>query len=188
MNVDQCLFGYEDGHRLLASSLPLGDESSLLTELSDLAPGTIFGSSEGYWTGLPIASLGRYVLMRTWPAPEMSRPGCVWTHALLLEPLLLEVISDLSILQSLFLRPEKPTDRARYRTKVDVSAHLASPIAKRQKSSVLTSLLSALYGTHTSSIEIQQPGELDAPLFNVWSQQWPRLRRNFRFRRRPPVG
>lgn len=57
MKFDQCLFGYEDGHRLLASSIPLGAETSLLTELSDLAPGTVFNRSNGYWTGLPVPSL-----------------------------------------------------------------------------------------------------------------------------------
>ncbi|MEQ9864642.1 hypothetical protein [Pectobacterium aroidearum] len=181
MNVDQCLFGYEDGHRLLASSLPLGEALSLLTELSDLAPGTLFGDSEGYWTGVPVASLGRYVLMRTWPAPEMSRPGCVWTHALLIEPRLLEAIDDLTILQSIVMRPDKHTNRARYQTKVEINVSMAAPIADRNDGSVISTLLSALYGTLTSSVEIQQPGELDAPLFAVWSQQWPRLRRNFRF-------
>ncbi|MEX3174061.1 hypothetical protein AB4M04_18495 [Serratia quinivorans] len=181
MNVDQCLFGYEDGHRLLASSLPLGEALSLLTELSDLAPGTIFGDSEGYWTGLPVASLGRYVLMRTWPAPEMSRPGCVWTHALLIEPGLLEAIDDLTVLQSIVMRPDKPTNRTRYQTKIEINVSMAAPVADHPDSNVIGTLLSALYGTLTSSIEIQQPGELDAALFAVWSQQWPRLRRNFRF-------
>lgn len=181
MNVDQCLFGYEDGHRLLASSLPLGEALSLLTELSDLAPSTIFGESEGYWTGLPVASLGRYVLMRTWPAPEMPRPGCVWTHALLIDPLHLELLGDLSVLQSAALRPKKPIDRAKYQERLNIGVpaiHGAEDIAGGH---VVETLLSALYGTLTSTIEIHEPGELDSSLFAVWSQQWPRLRRNFRF-------
>ncbi|WP_174868524.1 hypothetical protein [Pectobacterium polaris] len=183
MKFDQCLFGYDDGHRLLASSIPLGDELSVLTELSDLAPGTLFGESGGYWTGLPVASLGRYVLMRTWPAPEMSRPGCVWTHALLIEPSLLEEIDDLSVLQSIVIRPEKLADRGKYRTKIETSlSDTASATATElQDVRMVSTLLSALYGSLTTSIDIQRPGELDAPLFAVWSQQWPRLRRNFRF-------
>ncbi|WLO87364.1 hypothetical protein IFU33_22900 (plasmid) [Pantoea agglomerans] len=181
MIVDQCLFGYEDGHRLLASSLPLVEALSLLTELSDLAPNTIFGESEGYWTGLPVASLGRYVLMRTWPAPEMPRPGCVWTHALLIEPIHLEFLGDLSVLQSAVRRPKNPIDRTKYqkRLKIDLPAiHGADEI---EGGHVVETLLSALYSSLTSTIEIHEPGELDSPLFAVWSQQWPRLRRNFRF-------
>lgn len=181
MNVDQCLFGYEDGHRLLASSLPLGDALSLLTELSDLAPGTHFGESGGYWTGLPVASLGRYVLMRTWPAPEMSRPGCVWTHALLIDPSILGAIKDLSVLQAAVLRPGKPADKMRYRIPLNIQAVETARAVERQDEEVISTLLSTLYGELTSSVEIRLPGELDLPLFTIWSQQWPRLRRNFRF-------
>jgi len=181
MNVDQCLFGYEDGHRLLASSLPLGDALSLLTELSDLAPGTHFGESDGYWTGLPVASLGRYVLMRTWPAPEMSRPGCVWTHALLIDPIILGAIKDLSVLQAAVFRPSKPADKVRYRISLDIKAVETGDAVENQDVEVVTMLLSTLYGGLTSPVEIREPGELDIPLFALWSQQWPRLRRNFRF-------
>ncbi|PWK39034.1 GAP1-N1 domain-containing protein [Pseudomonas sp. OV226] len=181
MKFDQCLFGYDDGHRLLASSLPLGSETSLLTELSDLAPGTIFNQSEGYWTGLPLPAIGRYVLMRTWPAPEMSRPGCVWTHALLLEPALLESIEDLSVLQDFAIRPFGLADKERYREPltVDVSHLVHQP--ELVDNAVVKRLLLALYAAGTTSVEVDSPGQLDAPLFAVWSQQWPRLRRNLRF-------
>src|ERR1700688_4673813 len=102
MTIEHCLFGYEDGHRLLASSMLLGSEvTSELTLLSDLAPGAHFGSSDGYWTGIPLPQLQRYALMRTWPAPEMPRPGCVWTHVLLVETSLFEDVSSLSRLREL---------------------------------------------------------------------------------------
>lgn len=181
MKFDQCLFGYDDGHRLLASSLPLGTETSLLTELSDLAPGTIFNQSEGYWTGLPVPGIGRYVLMRTWPAPEMPRPGCVWTHALLIEPTVFESIEDLSALQAFAVRPNKIVDKERYREPfyMDVNALTQSP--KLVDSSIVKRLLLSLYAGDSASVEINSPGQLDAPLFAVWSQQWPRLRRNLRF-------
>lgn len=181
MNLDHCLFGYDDGHRLLASSLPLESESSLLTELSDLAPGAVFGRSEGYWTGIPAPAIGRYVLMRTWPAPEMARPGCVWTHALLIEPIFLELIKDLSVLRGLFLRPNKTLNTARYREKLLVDISRFSEIVAPVDDSIVRKLLSALYGEENSSVEISSPGELESPLFAVWSQQWPRLRRNLRF-------
>lgn len=180
MKLDQCLFGYDDGHRLLSSSFPLGIETSLLTELSDLAPGTVFNQSEGYWTGLPVPSIGRYVLMRTWPAPEMPRPGCVWTHALLIEPALLESIADLSVLQSFAIRPKSLLDRERYSEpmEVDVSRNSgALPV----NDTTVRKLIASLYGMINATVEVISPGELDGSLFAVWSQQWPRLRRNFRF-------
>ncbi|MEW9879145.1 hypothetical protein [Pseudomonas putida] len=183
MKFDQCLFGYEDGHRLLASSIPLGAETSLLTELSDLAPGTVFNRSNGYWTGLPVPSLGCYVLMRTWPAPEMSRPGCVWTHALLIPPALFESLDDLSALRSFAVRPSGLADKERYREGLNLDLLELKGDSAPFDSVVINQILLSLYdASATKSVEIELPGQLDAPLFAVWSQQWPRLRRNLRFR------
>ncbi len=181
MKLDQCLFGYDDGHRLLASSLSLGSETSFLTELSDLAPGTVFSRSEGYWTGLPVPAIGRYVLMRTWPAPEMPRPGCVWTHALLIEPALLASIKNLSVLQTLAIRPATPLDRGRYREAVPVDFISFAEADLPVDDAIVRKLIASLYAMSSTTVEVASPGELDGPLFAVWSQQWPRLRRNFRF-------
>lgn len=180
--LDQCLFGYEDGHRLLASSLPLGSEASWLTELSDLAPGAVFGTSASYWTGVPVPGLGRYALMRTWPAPEMPRPGCVWTHVILMEPSVLEEVRDLSSLRAVPVRPERGGDLARYRVPLAAIIEVGpdSPAAPGRHS-LHRSLIASLYGPSTVPVEVDEPGALDGALFDVWSQQWPRLRRNFRF-------
>lgn len=181
MKIDQCLFGYDDGHKLLSSSLSLGAEISLLTELSDLAPNTVFGQSEGYWTGIPAPKMGRYVLMRTWAAPEMSRPGCVWTHALLIEPRLLESIEHLSMLQPLFTRPRNSADLGHYSNVLSVADISTHESTKPFDGPVVEKLINSLYGKGGPSIDVVAPDELDTPLFAVWSQQWPRLRRNFRF-------
>ncbi len=181
MKVDQCLFGYDEGHRLLASSLSLEAETSLLTELSDLAPGTIFGKSEGYWTGFPVPSIKRYALLHTWPAPEMPRPGCVWTHALLIEPLLLESIADLSDLMSLMERPRNFLERDNYKKPLFFDLNKKNKRNPIVDSLIVRKLISALYEMETNVVEVTKPGELDESLFAVWSQQWPRLRRNFRF-------
>lgn len=183
MNLEQCLFGYEDGHRLLASSIPLGTEAAVLTELSDLAPGAVFGRSEGYWTGVPVPGINRYALMRTWLAPEMSRPGCVWTHALLFEPSLLEELRNLSTLRPLLTRPLGTGDRERYRRALAVPVSIENEAGGRAGESfgLMSALLGALYGTADEIVRVDEPGDADDPLFLVWSQQWPRLRRNFRF-------
>lgn len=183
IRLEQCLFGYEDGHRLLASSIPLESEAAALTELSDLAPGTVFGQSEGYWTGLPVPGIGRYALMRTWPAPEMPRPGCVWTHAILLAPALLQKLSDLRVLRSLFVRPNNQSDRERYRESLESNLPLAVAINDRIEidAALVIALLEALYAASDTPVIVTKPGELDEPLFAIWSQQWPRLRRNIRF-------
>jgi hypothetical protein len=113
----------------------------------------------------------------------MPRPGCVWTHALLIEPTLLEQIQDLSLLQSLVTRPAGPTDINCYCKPVSVEIDVigkAEPILA-MNSAMVRNLVASLYTASSTTIEVSAPGELDAPLFAVWSQQWPRLRRNFRF-------
>ncbi len=185
MKLDQCLFGYEDGHRLLASSIPLGDEASSLTEVSDLAPGTVFGQSDGYWTGVPAPRIGRYALLRTWPAPEMSRPGCVWTHALLLEPSVLGDVPDLAILMAFASRPSGLSDRSRYRDSLtfDSRAVEAAISSRPVEDRIVRDLLTALYAATVRAVRVgvPAPGQADPAVFAVWSQQWPRLRRNLRF-------
>ena len=181
MKIDQALFGYDGGHRLLASSLPLGPDAPLLTELSDVAPGAIFGNGDGYWTGLPLPSLKRYALLRTWPAPEMSRPGCVWTHALLLDPKILEIFEDLSDLQSLASRPKNILDTERYKHAIDISPNTPQAPHSDSGSELIANLIFKLYGQKEAVIKTTVPGELVDSLFLVWSQQWPRLRRNFKF-------
>ncbi|WP_285348468.1 hypothetical protein [Pseudomonas sp. ME-P-057] len=178
MKVDQCLFGYNDGHKLLATSLSLGSETSTLTELSDMAPGIVFGKSGGYWTGVPAPSIGRYVLMRTWPAPEMPRPGCVWTHALLIDPNVLELLEDLAVLQKSMSRPSNQADISQYREPLQLAISAGRSVVD---SAIVTKLLIALYQRDRAVVDTDFAGEIDDPLFAVWSQQWPRLRRNLRF-------
>jgi hypothetical protein len=181
MNIDQCLFGYADGHRLLASSMRLsGDAVSELTHLSDIAPGAVFGSSDSYWSGLPMPKLGRFVLMRTWQAPEMSRPGCVWTHALLLDTAIFEQLQDLSVLRQLTRRPEGLGGHSLYSQPLELPLDAGDPppISGTEQ---IEELLLTLYGDSASPILVDAPGEVDDAVFAVWSQQWPRLRRNIRF-------
>src|SRR5262245_53670958 len=90
--IKQALHGYSDGHRLLAFSCRLPrDAENLMLILSDLSGPGGGDQFDPYLTGYPLGSAGRYALACTWPAPEMGRPGCVWTHTLLLgEELLAE--------------------------------------------------------------------------------------------------
>ncbi|MFC7053074.1 hypothetical protein ACFQI3_10285 [Hansschlegelia quercus] len=195
IKIDQCLFGYSDGHRLLASSIRLpADLASDLTAASDLAPGTRFASaSVGYWTGFPIPTLSRYGLMHTWPAPEMPRPGCVWTHLLLLEPSLLEQVSDLSCFEALIRKPGSRDAHARYARRIELHSR---PGDNRPWSDTTIEfdrnrtieLLEVLYGGVHRSVEVARPGEVDRLILELWSQQWPRLRRNFRFQTAASTG
>src|SRR4051812_36584795 len=86
LRVHQALHGYADGHRLIASSATLKtrDAKSMLA-LSDASGSGARIPESGYLTGYPLSESGMYAFARTWAAPEMSRPGCVWTHTLIID-------------------------------------------------------------------------------------------------------
>src|SRR4051812_5480513 len=83
--VHQTLHGYSEGHRLLAASVALPDDAQhLMLRMSDLSGPQVIQGFEEYLTGYPVPSLSAYAFAKTWYADEMRRPGCVWTHTLLL--------------------------------------------------------------------------------------------------------
>lgn len=183
MKVHQALHGYAEGHQQLAASMRFGSKDNrTLLAMSDLpGPGARL-SEEGYLTGYPLPEAGVYALARTWPAPEMARPGCVWTHTLLVDFADLATIRSLAGLLRLFHRPSSTGwqsygESLRFNAETDVSSY-----AEGAHDWVLR-LLTGLYGKPMSSITALRPPDLDVErvLVDIWAQQWPRLRRNFRF-------
>ncbi|SFB61072.1 hypothetical protein [Azotobacter beijerinckii] len=180
--LHQALHGYADGHRQLALSTTLKprDQRTLLA-LSDISgPGARLDEA-GYLTGYPLTESGFYALARTWPAPEMPRPGCVWTHTLLIDFNDLAALETLTGLLGMFRRPasldsfqeyDKPTPFA-FRSET-----VLTPFAK----SWTRQVMAGLYGKPRSRIVVARlGGEVDGMVLALWSQQWPRLRRSFRF-------
>src|SRR5689334_13568298 len=83
--LHQCLHGYSDGHRLLACSTTLTEEAqAALLVLTDLPDGVPSSGFQPFLTGYPLQGTSFFALARTWAAPELPRPGCVWTHTLLI--------------------------------------------------------------------------------------------------------
>lgn len=183
VNLDQCLFGYDDGHRLLSASLKLSEEvGSLLLLHSDLVPGANFGRIEGYWTGMPVPAAKAYALMRTWPAPEMARPGCVWTHAVLIALADMARFPDLTILEPHFVRPTLSGGFTAYSNRLTIEPRNAMTIPNLTVSRLSAlRVLRALYGSQSDGILTEYGEPVDAAIFAAWSQQWPRLRRSFSF-------
>lgn len=187
IKVHQCLFGYQDGHRLLGTSLQLPEEAaSVLLLLSDLAPGLSLPAHGGYWTGVPLPSVKSYALMHTWLASEMSRPGCVWTHVLIIAFSDIARFPDLSILIEHFTRPSAATNFENYGTPILLAPLSAGATLRQQTSSFAKvdalRVIQAIYADHGTGTVIAPLGALDDAIFAIWSQQWPRLRRSFSFR------
>ena len=149
--------------------------------MSDLSGPGMKPSAGGYLTGYPLEKSGKYVLARTWAAPEMPRPGCVWTHSLIIENAdLARLISAQSLLDA-FTRPTGMDFRSAYGSPVSVSQQ---PKPKGIEPTERTQhLLQALYSFPTRQVVVEAAesfaDEQVATAF--WMQQWPRLRRSFGF-------
>ncbi len=185
VRIHQALYGYESGHKLLSASRELtsAERYSLLfftDRSSDLAD----MPQKGYLTGLPVPEDSVYALIRTWPAPEMERPGSVWSHVLLIDVHDLAQIDDLVALNDLFRRPAHDDIIER-----SLPPSSIEPIAHRQRSWPMDLIRNAevlmrrLYsdGTRPAFLNADEVIESDKLILSVWSQQWPRLRRGFRF-------
>jgi hypothetical protein len=182
VTVHQALHGYNDGHRLLSSSLPLeGIEARLMLVMSDLSGPGVKPPSSGYLTGYPLEKFGKYVLARTWAATEMPRPGCVWTHSLLIDNADLAQISSAVALLRAFRRPDGPSHRSKYALSAQIaSTGLPLPIGSGFRAQ---QILNALYVFPEKTVvsEAADPVEDEHLVAAIWIQQWPRLRRMFGF-------
>ena len=185
ITVNQALHGYKNGHQLLAAStnLSLAAKRTLLFQ-SDLT-GSIEPGFESYLTGYPIKGSNHYVFARTWYAPEMERPGCVWTHSLLFDLADIGKLPDLSILNSLFKRP-KVNSFESYNSELIFDAVKIAFAPKKNKSEIndyMRAIMKALYQSPNKTCLIPQNSSqnLENEILNIWSEQWPRLRRNFAF-------
>ncbi|MBB2199748.1 hypothetical protein HLH44_20350 [Gluconacetobacter sp. 1c LMG 22058] len=182
IRVDQTLHGYSEGHRLIDGSLklPQPDARTMLV-LSDASGSSSRIPSEGYLTGYPLTESGKYVLARTWAAPEMSRPGCVWTHSLLIDFADLARLGSAASLIECFRRPAGGRGSG-FASWLEIEV-TRIPTAVPPPSLVRAGLwTSALYGKPKARIVAERDGpDDDGLVVAIWMQQWPRLRRTFRF-------
>jgi hypothetical protein len=181
--IEQAVFGYANGHRLLRSTLELSANDNYgLAALSDMAPGVQIRGQESYLTGSWLSG-GHYALIRTWLAQEMPRPGCVWSHVLLIPGSVMSTQVDLTPLLSLFRRPHE------YKTDEDFTRRLW--IDKRPTdipapdARLVELVLRAAYQSISVDASKVDAAQWERAILSVWSQQWPRLRRRFVFRSVP---
>lgn len=189
IRIGQTLHGYEDGHSLLASSdeLPYEAESTLFV-LSDLSGQSFVQGFNEYVTGYPLSELHSYALAKTWYAPEMDRPGCVWTHTLIIRFSDLARINNLASLLSLFVRPTR-SSKSWKRFESHISLDESGPAGVKDFSATnqdvhqVGDLCDALYGEPIQPVivPVLESSLYESGMLDLWSQQWPRLRRNFSF-------
>ncbi len=182
IELHQTLHGYGDGHQLLSSSLQLTREQQWqLLVMSDLSGPSFRGGFDSYLTGYPLEAGRFYCLARTWFAPELSRPGCVWTHTILVSDTDVARIQDFRSILSYFRRPISKDDVESYAEPILNILNVGQPYHLDQN--VGNTLLSFLYGSPSSRIVLKSESSrtYEELVLGVLSQQWPRLRRSFRF-------
>lgn len=109
MIIEQTLYGYNKGHGLLASSFPVrpNNDSSLMSVLSDWTGFRNEFGEDSYMTFYPLSNGEKYAFAKTWYADEMERPGCVWTHTLIVDLKGMDRNFDFRVLNDYFRRPQK---------------------------------------------------------------------------------
>ena len=188
VNVEQTLHGYEDGHRLLASSMKLDEASdrSMLV-LSDMLTPVLYTGDEFYVSGYPLRSLGKYVIARTWLATELPRPGCVWTHSLLLDR---QTLASASLWMSSILsthRRPRVGHWPEFTVSLSVDVVVEPGLAFRISLSRASELVQALYGTDEPLVVVpashsSRGAREDQELVGMLIEQMlPRLRDGFFF-------
>ncbi|MEI9966909.1 MAG: hypothetical protein WDN67_04790 [Candidatus Moraniibacteriota bacterium] len=182
--INVALFGYREGHHLIASSVTFPAQvRQFLATVTDSSGSESPRGFQTAYTGIPVPDTHFYALFCTWPAPEMPRPGCVWSHVLLIDLADLARIPDLSFLKQYFRRPELPIEVTDFSLPLDVEIPERAASLNEESLFRADHLLRLLYGAPSASVAIMAPEGLswEEPVFAVWSQQWPKLRRDFTF-------
>lgn len=182
LHVHQALHGYSDGHRMLACStvLKTRDQKTMLIMSDVSGPNAVIGDG-GYITGYPLPESGVYALARTWAATEMTRPGCVWTHTLLLDFADLAVVPTMDFLLNAFRRPTGGLSSGSFETPMNIEAKGSVARLSEINQESLKRIVYALYEYPKDRIIASSDDSSVASVFLLWAQQWPRLRRSFRF-------
>lgn len=107
IELHQMLHGYKLGHNYVQGSifLPSSYDMDKIATLSDWSEFVDTGGERDYITAYPLFESPYYVIAKSWYADEMRRPGCVWTHSLLIQRDDLGKIIDYRQLLELFKRP-----------------------------------------------------------------------------------
>jgi len=182
-SIHQAVHGYQDGHRLLSSSTPLGSEPArVMLVLSDMSGPSMQPGFDEYVTGYPLAGTD-YFVAKTWYAPEMRRPGCVWTHSLLVPRAHVASMSAARLMGS-FRRPQVDG--------VDVAATL--PVVIDEEAPVggtgdgfadkglAATMIGAVLGQPRPVIVVADTAaQFEAVFLRLWEELWPAERTRFSF-------
>lgn len=182
-SIHQAIHGYRDGHRLLSSSTPLPpDASRTMLVLSDMSGPSMQPGFDEYLTAYPLPGTELFVLAKTWYAPEMQRPGCVWTHSLLILRSHVARVPCVSLLGA-FRRPQLDgvESAATKPVEVDETSGDTTPDAFADRG-LAAAMIGAVLGQPRPVIVVAETAaQFEALFLRLWEELWPAERTRFSF-------
>jgi hypothetical protein len=196
--MQQTLHGYRNGHRLLSASFPIPTQSkALLLSLSDMSGPSMVSGFEKYLTGYPISELAMYAFATTWYAPEMQRPGCVWTHTILIRFEDIERFPSIRLAAHHFARPGDANDFEAYSDPIlldpdseKIGFEIAESLNHEERFSAnelrdtlsIDAIGSILFDSDAPVlIGHHDAKSMSLTVLSLWDVQWPDLRARFKF-------
>lgn len=182
-SIHQAIHGYRDGHRLLSSSTPLPpDASRTMLVLSDMSGPSMQPGFDEYLTAYPLPGTELFVLAKTWYAPEMQRPGCVWTHSLLILRSHIARVACASLLGA-FRRPQLDgvESAATKPVEVNEASDDTTPDAFADRG-LAAAMIGAVLGQPRPVIVVAETAsQFEALFLRLWEELWPAERTRFSF-------
>lgn len=182
MIIHQALHGYSRGHRLLSSSIELPRHADRLVAIqSDLSGSSTIDEFDGYLSGYPVPATRFYAFAKTWYAREHSRPGCVWTHTLLIDKGDLPSLSGEASV-SLFRRP-KETDETQESYTTPLRAELPNLDITLSRSHHEKVLAAAIFNAQSLPVLVpsESAQEYEQVLLVLWDMMWARMKSSLTF-------
>ncbi|CAQ81917.1 hypothetical protein VSAL_p840_58 (plasmid) [Aliivibrio salmonicida LFI1238] len=179
--IHQTLHGYSNGHKLLASSIELDHNiKNILLRESD-SPGQEFHQDNNIcYSGYPLVDFGYYVLSKTWVAKEIERPGCVWSHSILIPFTILAHKNLLTYFNPYdhFINKDVTSDLSINLKPIPFDI---THVNDRNNTKDLSLAFSQIFSTRDQTI-ISNNRISVFDILVMWEKLWPRLRRSFSFK------
>jgi hypothetical protein len=182
--VNQAIHGYRDGHRLLSSSTPLGsDAARAMLVLSDMSGPSMQPGFDEYLTGYPVPGTDYFAFAKTWYASEMQRPGCVWTHSLLIPRVVIASMTAACLMANL-RRPQ--LDGVEGAATGPIIVDEDAPSYRKSDGftdrGLAASVIGAVLGQPGPVILVADTATQFEPVFlQLWEELWPAERARFSF-------
>jgi hypothetical protein len=152
--------------------------------LSDMSGPSMQPGFDEYLTGYPLIGTEHFVFAKTWYAGEMRRPGCVWTHSLLVPRAQVGSVSATRLLAHL-RRPEAEGVDAAASLPLTIDLEVPAPggvdegFADR---GLAAALIGAVLGqTRPVLVVADSASQFEALFLRLWEEMWSAARARFSF-------